>query len=273
MKIGLLYFSATGNTEKIARVIEDSLKNLGCMVDIVDITPLVSRKAGLDCSPYDALILGAPVHSWRIPRVVREWILNLSGEGKKCALFLTYGGFQIHPAHYTTQQLVQSRGFKVVSSAEFLAFHTFNIGGWKAMEGRPDDSDFKVAREYAEKVYSRFSGEDPNLVGELEKTTHPEELLDQIEEFRFRIVTQLPTRNGADCCMCLACEKFCPTGAINATTGETNQGRCITCLGCVYRCPDGVLVVNDMSPSWEYKLKGEQISVAEMKKKRSRIYL
>ena len=32
MKIGLLYFSATTNTEKIARVIGDRLRDLGWMV-------------------------------------------------------------------------------------------------------------------------------------------------------------------------------------------------------------------------------------------------
>ncbi len=273
MNIGLLYFSATGNTEKIGRVIKNRLEELGCNVDMIDITPHGAREKGFDCTPYDALILGSPVHSWRIPRVVREWIPNLSGDGKKCAIFLTYGGFQIHPAHYSTCQLLQKQGFSVVSSAEFLAFHTFNIGGWKAMEGRPDESDVAVAREYADIIHARFSGKDPNLVGELEKTSHPEELLDQIEGFRFRILTQVPTRNGAECCMCQVCEEFCPTGAIDATTGETDPSRCIACLGCVLRCPEGVLKINDMTPSWEFKLKGEQITEEEMNGKKSRIYL
>lgn len=272
LHIGLLYFSVTGNTEKIGNVIGNRLKELGCTVDMIDITPLSSRKGGFDCRPYDALILGAPVHSWRIPRVVREWIPNLFGDGKKCAIFLTYGGFQIHPAHYTTCQFLQKQGFSVVSSAEFLAFHTFNIGGWKAMVGRPDESDVAVAREYADIIHARFSGKDPDLVGELEKTSHPEELLDQIEGFRFRILTQVPTRNGADCCMCRECEEFCPTGAIDATTGETDPSRCIACLGCVLRCPEGVLMINDMTPSWEFKLKGEHITEEEMKGKKSRIY-
>lgn len=273
MNIGLLCFSATGNTEKIGKVIQNRLEELGCNVDMIDITPHGAREKGFDYTPYDALILGSPVHSWRIPRVVREWIPNLSGDGKKCAIFLTYGGFQIHPAHYTTCQILQKQGFSVVSSAEFLAFHTFNIGGWKAMEGRPDESDFAVAREYADIIHARFSGKDPNLVGELEKTSHPEELLDQIEGFRFRILTQVPTRNGADCCMCRECEDFCPAGAIDATTGETDPSTCIACLGCLLRCPEEVLKINDMTPSWEFKLKGEQITEEEMNGKKSRIYL
>ena len=83
----------------------------------------------------------------------------------------------------------------------------------------------------------------------------------------------MPIRNGMDCCKCRVCEEFCPTGVIDATIGETDPSRCIACLGCLSRCPEGVLVVNDMSESWQYKLKGEQISEEEMKGKKSRIYL
>ena len=42
--------------------------------------------------------------------------------------------------------------FRVVSSAEFLGAHTFNLGGWKALEERPDERDVAVAKEYVEKT-------------------------------------------------------------------------------------------------------------------------
>jgi flavodoxin len=48
MNLGLLYFSATGNTEKISRVIKNRLEEFGCTVDMIDITPLSSRKGGFD---------------------------------------------------------------------------------------------------------------------------------------------------------------------------------------------------------------------------------
>lgn len=193
MKILLAYFSATGNTAKVAKVIKESFVALGVEVAEYDITSSSSRQEKIDLEPYHAMVFGAPIHSWRAPRVVREWLMTLDGQGKRCSMFFTYGGFQVHPTHYSTRQILEKQNFITVSSAEFLGAHTFNLGGWKAMEGRPDDSDFDLAKEYVLKTHKRFTGEDPKILGELEKTEHSEELLDQIESYRFNLFKQLPT--------------------------------------------------------------------------------
>ena len=43
---------------------------------------------------------------------------TLEGQGKKCAMFFTYGGFGVHPTHYSTRQILENQNFVVVSSAE-----------------------------------------------------------------------------------------------------------------------------------------------------------
>lgn len=273
MKVMVLYFSATGNTEKIAKVIGNTLMQMRCDVTLSDITPDADRQRKIDLKLYDAVVFGAPIHSWRAPRVVREWMKTLDGQGKKCAMFFTYGGFGVHPTHYSTRKILEKQNFVVVSSAEFLGFHTFNIGGWKAMEGRPDESDFEVAKEYAEITYKRFTGEDKGILGELEKTKNTDEQLDSVESFRFNVLTQLPTRQGKECSMCMACEELCPTSAMNAESGEADKSKCIACLSCVANCPENVLKINDMSQSWSFKLEMEKANVEIMKGQKSKMYL
>jgi len=273
MKVLMLYFSATGNTRKIAKVIGDTFTTMGTKVTQVDITAHKDHQKTIDLKPYDAVIFGAPIHSWRAPRVVREWMKTLDGRGKKCSMFFTYGGFGVHPTHYSTRQILENQNFIVVSSAEFLGFHTFNLGGWKAMAGRPDASDFELAGEYSRLTYQRFAGEDPGILGELEKTRHTEAELDSIEPFRFKVVTQLPTRDGKECCMCLVCEELCPSGAMSAEAGEADSFKCIACLACVANCPEDALRINDMSESWSFKLSMEKISEESMKEKKGKIYL
>jgi Fe-S-cluster-containing hydrogenase component 2 len=85
-------------------------------------------------------------------------------------------------------------------------------------------------------------------------------------------VTQLPTRGGQECGMCLECEELCPTGAIKAESGKADKGRCIACLACVANCPEQILVINDMSKSWPLKLKKENATEASLKEQKSRIY-
>lgn len=273
MNVLILYFSATGNTATIANVIEKKFTEMGAEVTMFDITPYAARKLKVDLEPYQAILFGSPIHSWRAPREVREWMRTLDGKGKKCAMFFTFGGFQVHPTHYSTRQILEEQNFIVVSSAEFLGAHTFNLGGWKAMEGRPDALDFDVAKEYALVTYKRFTGEDDGILGELEKTEHTEEQLDSIEIFRFNILTKLPSRDGEECSMCLVCEELCPTSAMEAESGEADKGKCIACLACVANCPENVLKINDMSDRWPFKLEMEKTTEENLKEQKSKIYL
>ena len=115
----------------------------------------------------------------------------------------TAGSPCIRP-HHSTREILASRGFYVVSSAEFLGKHTFNLGGWAAMTGRPNDDDYTVARLFAEKTYERFIGKDSGLARRPRKNRAiPRRTLDNFELFRFSVVTQLPTgaeRNAACAC-------------------------------------------------------------------------
>lgn len=273
MKIRMVFFSATGNTQRVAHVIRDRFSELGAEVVCTDITPPESRKEAVTMDGFDAFVIGAPIHSNRAPRLVREWLGGLSGDGKRAAMFFTYGGFGVHPTHYSTREILAARDFRVVSSAEFLGKHTFNLGGWTAMTDRPNDADFAVARLFAEKTYRRFAGEDPGLLGDLEKTAHSEEVLDKFELFRFTAITQLPTRNGTECSMCMKCSDVCPTGAMDAEKGEADRQRCIVCLGCVAACPEDALRINDVTALWPMKLRAEGLTEDSLKKKESRIYL
>jgi hypothetical protein len=57
-------------------------------------------------------------------------------------MFFTYGGFGVHPTHYSTRQILKEQNFIVVSSAEFLGAHTFNLGGWRT------DSNFATSETH-----------------------------------------------------------------------------------------------------------------------------
>lgn len=272
MKILLAYFSATRNTEKVAEVIKGQFIELGAEVDMFDITSYSDRQKESDFRYYQAFVFGMPIHSVRSPRIVRQWFETLDGQGKKCSTFFTYGGFGVHPAHYSTGQILKKQGFLLVSSAEFLGKHTFNLGGWSALEDRPDFSDFDLAREYTKKTYKRFTGEDGGMVGKLEKTKYTEKQLEGFENFRFMVVSQLPTREGEDCSMCMQCEELCPTQAINAEKGEAEREKCIVCLRCICICPEGILKINDLRDFWKLKLEMEGETEESLRNKKGKLY-
>ena len=74
MRVLILYFSATGNTGKLAKVIKERFTELGTEVTDRDITPHADRQKSINLEPYDAVVFGAPIHAWRAPRVVSEMV-------------------------------------------------------------------------------------------------------------------------------------------------------------------------------------------------------
>lgn len=271
--VAVIFFSATGNTKKIADAIRSCLISQEVSVTSIDITSYKSREELISLSKYDAFMFGFPVYSLRAPRVCREWIERLDGEGKKCSVFFTYGGFAKDPAHYYMKELLEKRNFTLVSTAEFLGVHTFNRSGWQAAEGRPNQSDFKIVEEYTLKTLQRFTGEDSATISEFNKPIYTSEQLDQAEKFRFKLITQLPTRESDNCSLCMLCEKLCPTNAMDAVKGEADPASCIACLRCIANCPDGVLHTNDISGTWENKLEMHNTTKEEIDKMESKIYL
>jgi len=273
MKILLAYFSATGNTAAVAREIKTQLSEMGGQVDEWDITTPAGRSQDRDLSPYEAFVFGFPTYAMRPPRLAREWLATLEGGGRKCATFFSFGGFGVEPCHYTTKKILDQRGFRLAASAQFLGAHTFNLGGWRAMAGRPDESDFQTAREFASRSFQRFSGQDQDLIGPLREPEVSEAELDALETRRFVVVSQLPTRAGRECSLCGICEEMCPSGAMDAERGEADREKCLTCFRCLANCPEEALSVNDLSPFWPKKLSLDGVTEEELRLKKSRILL
>ena len=84
MNVLIVYFSATGNTAKMAKVIEERFAEVGSKVTMANMTSYAIRQEEIDLTPYEAVVFGAPVHVRRAPRVMREWLKTLDGQGKKC---------------------------------------------------------------------------------------------------------------------------------------------------------------------------------------------
>lgn len=273
MKILVSYFSATGGAARIAGVIIDRLKELGAQVEIHDATTPEAREFKPDFSRYDAAVFGAPIHYARAPRVFRNWLGGLDGGYIKCALFFSYGGFQTHPSHHTTRVILEEREFRVAASADFPCKHTYNLAGWRAMADRPNERDIEVARRYAEKIYSRFTGDDPEMVGELDPTSMSLEDLDKLEDNRLFLKPYPPSRGGVECQMCMLCEELCPTGAMNAEKGEVDADKCMFCLACLNACPDQVIKFIDLSSIFEMKMKNDQETQDTLNAKESRMFL
>ncbi len=246
MKVALIYFSATEVTQTIALAIRSRLIEHAAGTELFNITALGARQKPLPLVDFDGFIFGFPVFSDFAPEVVHEWLPTLDGRGKPCALFLTYGARTTGYAHFHTAELLERAGFELLFTAEFLGRHSFNVGGWKILPERPDQTDFQVAREYADLALGRFSQAHPrplHLQKPFQYRQAVAELLAQRPEQPERSWTN-PVRSDKACSMCMRCVTDCPTGAFDAEAGLSNPAKCIECMHCVLICPEKVLTVD-----------------------------
>ena len=269
MKIGLFYFSGTGNTEKIGEVIASELAESNAKVDVFNITSYKERQKNFDLSTYDAIIFGCPTYAWRAPKVIREWFKSLDGQEKKCATFFTYGGVDIGSAHYDTKEILEGSNFILIGSSEFPGKHTFNLAGWNFLENRPDKGDFKIAKEFARKILKKFQQKNFNTI-KIEDPTVSKQILERHEKREKNLPT--PSRRGLECSMCRTCEDVCPSRAMNADIGEADKKKCLRCLRCMISCPDNVLEIADMSELSKFILNANNITKDELERRVSKIY-
>ena len=268
MNIAIFYFSATGITETISNHIAAILKREGNSVKLKNIIRLDSRQFQYDFLEFDACIFGFPVFGGRPPTVVEEWMKKLDGRDQKCSMFFTYGGRDLEWAHQVTYYLLTQANFQVVLSAEFIGKHSFNVAkGWSLAEGRPNQLDFDIAKEFALQSIKRFQKDSDFSIDLSEFTYRPK----KTRESRGPWAKFYPSRGKDDCSMCYLCEKECPVKAFDAISGETNRKLCIQCMHCVTICPDKAIHISEVSRFFKKFINHWELTEDLVGKKRSKI--
>ncbi len=171
MKVLNLYFSGTGNTEKIARQIEKTLLEHGHQVDSV--------KAGDRFEPdvltYDFIFVGSGVYAWLPGKPMMQLLSHLREKcaktkeikaaspkrpGKKAVVYCSFGGGhtginEAIPAVKYMGQLFDHLGFEIIGEwfvvGEFHGklSHLSLSGRLGNIVGRPNETDLQ---EIAQKV-------------------------------------------------------------------------------------------------------------------------
>ena len=81
MKIAIVYFSGTGNTEKVLKEFESFFKIQNNEVKMIKI-----ESGEYIPTDIDILIIGYPVHAFNAPKIVLDYFNNISFLKKNCQL-------------------------------------------------------------------------------------------------------------------------------------------------------------------------------------------
>jgi flavodoxin/ferredoxin len=238
-RVAIVYFSQTGNTEKVAGAIARGLERAGARVDLLKLEKTDPARL----AEYDFLGLGAPVFYFKLPFNVAWFIRDLRGmEGKLAFGFLSEGG-HAGDAFPQMQKMLSRKGVTLVDAFQCLGFDTYPpFVGTNRQLGHPDEGELAAAEAFG-----------LGLLGRRERIRSGERGLVPVferERGRFHRLSVLLTRpalffvsprkriNAGKCTECGICVKSCPTANIRLGPLPKFAWRCVYCYHCERVCPE-----------------------------------
>ena len=238
MKICLLYFSGTGATANLSDIFKKHIEELGHTVDLIRI----KHNTIFEPVNYDLFGLGAPVYSYRAPRMVTRFLSKLNFNKKPFFVFSSTGG-QKGNIHWNLYKSVRETAGMCLG--EFSAAITTNIRSWMPNKRRimPNYSisgyDENRALEFVHEIFN-------NLQYEVEIIPKRKILLSIYtsllsSRWMMGMTAGFKQVDKEKCTKCGLCAKeICPSGAITLDPNGHPKFReisCVGCNGCVNLCP------------------------------------
>lgn len=229
----VLYFSGTGNTEYIAKLIADGLGDecvdLFDRIRTNDRSPLYSEKTYVICSP---------IYVCEMPLFLINYLKSITFNGNNKVYFVfTSGG-------YSGSAKVQAKLFSMKKNLKCLGCVEFVMPRNYVANSRYDMDDEKV-------IYSKISNATKKVKEVVEDIKHENKLKTRhvwlfetliIAHFaplwtKYKLVAK--DFYTTDVCVgCRLCEKVCPLNNIKVEDRKPKWGEsCTHCMACISKCP------------------------------------
>ena len=169
----LIYWSKTGNTEKVAYAIKQGLEETGIQVTM----KRPEEAEDIDYFDFDLVCVGAPSYSWHPPEPMTDFLkkkfatYRQQGKvkpsapkvpGKNALIFVTYSGphtgvDEATPVGKDMRQFFEHLGFNVIDEWYVLSeFHGSIENNTKGrmgdIRGKPTEEDLQTIKENAKKI-------------------------------------------------------------------------------------------------------------------------
>ena len=216
------FFSPSGTTKKVAEFLSTEIDN---DVKLYDIT-LADSKETENFPAKDVFLFLSPVYGGRIPKLAKDRIKSIKGEGQKAIAVVVYGNRDFDDSLLELSDLLKEQGFEIVGAAAFIAQHCIFP---KVATNRPDDEDISKIKLFAKLVKDSLKSG---------KTLPLEKIKGKRPYKKEGAVPIHPEADKKKCNECGTCINQCPTGAIDQSNPLlTDNKLCISCCRCINVCP------------------------------------
>lgn len=227
----ILYFTGTGNStyvaEKIAEMTADSL---------ISMTDKIRENSCENINAEKTLVFVTPTYGWRIPRIVEDWIMQVTFPENCRAYFVMTCGDGIGNAGAYLEKLCKKKGFEYMGCAEIVMPENY-----VAMFPVPEEDEAlsivrkadPTIRRAAERIRTGmpFPSVKPGIVGKMESGI--------INQAFYKFFVKADKFYAGDACNhCGRCTRVCPANNIRLVKGKPVWGKeCTHCMACICGCP------------------------------------
>ncbi len=254
-KLNLIYFSATGTTQKTLKYISE---NMGIeTIEEYNITQGISEDIFITDS--ELVIFGVPVYSGRVPTIAIDALNRFKGNSTPAVIVCVYGNRAYDDALLELKNMIEANHFKVLAAGTFVAEHSIFPA---VANGRPDEQDKIIAAEFGKKCMEQ-------LLKYEQLSTVPEIMVKG--NFPYRPTGNIPLhpKGNSACNECGTCVKSCPTKAIETIhPRKTDKKRCISCARCIKVCPQNARHFSGLL----YKIAGKKFVKANTERKEPEMF-
>lgn len=231
----VLYFSGTGNSQFVAIQIAKKIDD-----EVISINQYLKRGRKASFQSERPFVFVAPTYSWRMPRVVENWILETDFKGSRNAYFILTCDSSCGNAGIYIQKLCEKKGLLFCGLSPVQMPENY-----LAMFPTPSASECLAIVEKAKPHIG-------TLAEQIRSGRHfarlPVTLRDKLESgpvnplFYKLLVHDKGFSVCNDCVSCGKCALRCPLNNIEMTDGKPVwKGNCTHCMACIGGCPAGAI--------------------------------
>ena len=254
----IFYFSATGNSKWAAQQL--AAKTCDKVVSIADALQPDSAFHEYALKAGEKVGFVFPVHGWRVPSIVREFILHLRltnyHESTYTYALSTCGDSAGETMKLFAEQLKAvhlhlNASYTIIMPESYIGLPFMYLDKEPREKEKIRNAAMRLEK-YAEWISESRGGE------HLDKGAFPRLYSGFLGGFfEDHLVTDKHfSVDKKKCIGCGKCEKLCPVGDIKCTDDKIpawqHNGRCMTCYACLHHCPS-----NAISWGWFSRGKGQ----------------
>lgn len=227
----IFYYSGTGNSKYAAKRIADALGDT-----LLSMNERI--KAG-DFSPVETgerLVVVTPTYAWRIPRIVRDWLMKTELRGAERIWFVMTCGSEIGDAGRYNDALCKAKGVGCMGTAQLVMpenyiamFNAPQADEARAIVAKAEpDIDRAIASIRAEEAFAPTR-----------RNLYDRFMSGPVNPIFYSFCVKADAFTVSDACVgCGRCEKLCPTNTVTLRDGRPVWGKgCTHCMACICYCP------------------------------------